>query len=342
MPVNEERMKILEMIEKGTINAEEGAKLLSALEREGEDQPEKKKYGIVNFLDDAVDKIKNADFDLAFGESVEIKEDSLLDAGDLKEVDLMIANGSLHVYSWEEDQVKASSRIKVYQAASEEEAKERVYGDVQFDIKYGLLRLASPSKKIKMHTDLYLPKRSYEFIKAQLQNGPLHAEGLEGEHFHLKTSNGSVKGARLKGRSCKIHTANGLIKLEEGVFDQLEADTINGPVTLEGTFGKIDGSSVSGGITVDHKGSTAHTAFLKTTAGAIQVSLPVERKVDGILKTKFGSLQCSLDNYKILKDKKDVMNKTLEFEAYEQFEDVYHIEAETKTGSVKVQPPVQL
>lgn len=342
MPVNEERMKILEMIEKGTINAEEGAKLLSALEHEGDEQQEKKKYGIMNFLDDAVDKIKNADFDLAFGESVEIEEESFLDAEELKEVDLMIANGSLNVYTWEENQARASSRVKVYQAGTEEEARERFNGDVQFDIKYGLLRLASPSKKIKMHTDLYLPKRFYEFMKAQLQNGSIHAEGMEAQHFHLKTSNGPVKGSRLKGGSCKIHTANGPIKLEEGEFEQVEADTINGPVTLEGTFGKVDGSSVSGGISVNHKGSTAHTAFLKTTAGAIEVSLPVKRKIDGILKTKFGSLQCGLDNYKILKDQKDVMNKSLEFEAYEQFEDVYHIEAETKTGSVKIQPPVQL
>ncbi|RDY70419.1 hypothetical protein DXT76_13335 [Halobacillus trueperi] len=60
------------------------------------------------------------------------------------------------------------------------------------------------------------------------------------------------------------------------------------------------------------------------------------------MRTKFGQIQCELENYKILKDRKDVTNKMLEFEAYEQFENAYHIEAETKTGSVTVQPPVQL
>ncbi|WP_374189719.1 DUF4097 family beta strand repeat-containing protein, partial [Halobacillus trueperi] len=127
-----------------------------------------------------------------------------------------------------------------------------------------------------------------------------------------------------------------------GTFEECETDTINGAITLSGDIGKADASTVSSGITVDYSGSKAHTGFYKTTTGKIQVSLPTEKKVDGVLRTKFGQIQCELENYKILKDRKDVTNKMLEFEAYEQFENAYHIEAETKTGSVTVQPPVQL
>ncbi|QAS53731.1 DUF4097 family beta strand repeat-containing protein [Halobacillus litoralis] len=344
--MNEERMKILQMIEKGTVSAEEGAKLLSAVE-EGPDkgsaaQEEKKKYGLKHFLGDAVEKIKNSDFDLSFGEYVEFDHETELEPADFHDADFSIANGSLEVHTWEKNYVKATSHVKVYQVENEEEARQRFHDDVQFEINNDLLRLASPSKKIKTNVELFLPKKSYTFVKSKLTNGPLHMDGLKSEHFQLKTSNGPVELSNVSGETCKLETGNGAITLTNGVFEQCYADTINGAITLGGAYSKSDASAVSGSITVNHTGNRAHTGFYKTTTGSVKVSLPTEKKIDGVLRTKMGSLYCKLDNYKILNDKKEVMNKLLEFEAYEQFEDAYHIEAETKTGSVTVNPPVQL
>lgn len=343
--VNEERMKILQMIEKGNITAEEGAKLLTAVDEKTENnqtQEEKKKYGIKNFLGDAVDKIKNNDFDLSFGEYVEFNDETILSQEDFHDADISISNGSLSVNTWDEDYAKAAYGVKVYQVDTEEVARERFHDDTQLTINNGVLRLVSPSKKVKMNVELFLPKKKYEFIKSQLTNGSLKMNQLESDHYQLKTSNGLIELSEGTGQTCKVQTGNGSIKIKDGKFDQCEADTINGTVALSGQYGKTDVSTVSGSITVDHKGSTAHTGFYKTTTGGIKVSLPTEKMVDGVLQTKFGNLNCELDNYKILKDKKEVVSKMLEFEAYEQFEDAYHIEAETKTGSVTIQPPVQL
>ncbi|MYL49144.1 DUF4097 family beta strand repeat protein [Halobacillus litoralis] len=344
--MNEERMKILQMIEKGTISAEEGAKLLEAVEepssKESEQREKSSKYGIRNFLDDAMEKIKNADFDLTFGEYVEFSDDTVLPTEDFHDADLSISNGSLKVHTWDQEDVKASYEVKVYQVETEEEARKRFHDETQVEIKNGLLRIASPSKKIKMNVDLYIPNKKYEFIKSQLTNGNLDFENIKSDHFQMKTSNGAVKAKQLSGMTCKIQTGNGAVQLLEGTFDECETDTINGSITLSGDIGKADASSVSSAITVDHKGSKAHTGFYKTTTGRIQVSLPTEKKVDGVLRTKFGQIKCELENYKILKDRNDVANKMLEFEAYEQFEEAYHIEAETKTGAVTVQSPVKL
>ncbi|MBX0357502.1 DUF4097 family beta strand repeat-containing protein [Halobacillus sp. Nhm2S1] len=343
--MNEERMKILQMIEKGTISAEEGAKLLEAVEQPSSkesEQREKSKYGLRNFLDDAMEKIKNADFDFSFGEYVEFSDDSILPREEFQDADLSISNGSLNVHTWDQEDVKASYQVKVYQVETEEEARARFHDETQMDIKNGLLRIASPSKKIKMNVDLYIPNKKYEFIKSQLTNGNLDLENIKSDHFQMKTSNGSVKAKQLSGETCKIQTGNGAVQLLEGIFEECETDTINGAISLSGDLGKADASTVSSSITVDYNGAKAHTGFYKTTTGKIQVSLPTEKKIDGVLRTKFGQIQCELENYKILKDRKDVANKMLEFEAYEQFENAYHIEAETKTGSVTVQPPVRL
>ncbi|SFJ44776.1 DUF4097 and DUF4098 domain-containing protein YvlB [Halobacillus dabanensis] len=343
--MNEERMKILQMIENGNITAEEGAKLLTAVEEKGEStqtQEEKKKYGIKNFLGDAVDKIKNNDFDLSFGEYVEFNDETVLSQEDFHDADISISNGSLSLNTWEEDYVKAAYHVKVYQVNTEEAARERFHDDIQLSITNSVFRLVSPSKKVKLNAELFLPKKKYEFIKSQLTNGSLKMNRLESDHYQLKTSNGLIEVSEGSGQTCKVQTGNGSIKIQNGKFEQCEADTINGTVTLSGEYGKTDVSTVSGSITVNHDGSRAHTGFYKTTTGGINISLPTEKMVGGVLRTKFGNLQCELDNYKILKDKKEVVSKMLEFEAYEQFEDAYHIEAETKTGSVTIQPPVQL
>ncbi|CDQ19237.1 DUF4097 and DUF4098 domain-containing protein YvlB [Halobacillus karajensis] len=345
--MNEERMKILRMIEEGTISAEEGANLLSAVDESSkkdsaQTQQEKNRYGIRSFLGDAMEKIKNADFDLSFGEYVEYHDETIFYQESFNDVDLSISNGSVKIHTWGKDEVKASYGVKVYQVENEEEAKERFQEEVQIAIKNGVFRLASPSKKLKINVELFLPEKIYAFIKSQLTNGKLNIENIESDHFQLKTSNGPVYGERVSGKTCKIQTGNGEIELKGSRFDDCEADTINGAIKITGDVGKIDASAVSGAITIDHKGKGAHTGFYKTTTGRIQVSLPSEKRIDGVLKTKIGYVSCELENYKILKDKKDVINKMLEFEAYEQFEEAYHIEAETKTGSVTLQPPVKL
>lgn len=340
--MTEERMKILKMIEEGKITADEGAKLLEAVERKPEEDKEKpasKRYGLRNFFDDAVEKVKKSDFDMVFGEYQSFSEEAVLEAGEMNDIDVWIANGSLVLRSWDQDYVKAVFDGRVYGAESEQQAKDRFQEDVNLTLKAGLLRLSSPVKKTKVKVELYVPPVHLSFIKAKLSNGDLEIEELKADQLQLKTSNGPVKLKELIGRSCKVETGNGSITAASVNFEEWEADTINGTVSLVGDLGKSDISTVSGQIKVDHLSNKAHTGFYKTTAGSIRVSIPNERKIVGLLKSNIGNVYCELENYKILKDKKDVMNKRLEFEAYEQYDQTYHIEAETKTGPVTVTPP---
>ncbi|WP_082233390.1 DUF4097 family beta strand repeat-containing protein [Halobacillus massiliensis] len=340
--MNEERMKILKMIEEGTITAEEGAELLKAVEttKEMNKTSSNKKYGFKDFIDEAVEKIKNVDFDLSFGEAVEFHHELKADPVDFHDLDISIANGSLHLEPWDKDFAKADCRVKVYQTSDETEAKEQFLADSELDITSGILRLSNPSKKIKIFVKLYLPKKRYDFIKLKLSNGAITSNHLEAAHFQLKTSNGSLRLKDAQGETCKLETGNGSITVAESAFDHCEADTINGSVKLDGQFGKSDVSAIAGGITVYNYGDRAHTGFFKTTTGQISVLLPENKRIDGTLKSSIGSLTCELENYKILKNKKEVMSKELVFEAREELEKIYHIEAETKTGSVTIKDPV--
>ncbi|MCP3031394.1 DUF4097 family beta strand repeat-containing protein [Halobacillus sp. A1] len=336
--MNEERMKILKMIENGTISADEGEKLLKAVEysKEEETKAAGKKYGLKDFVGEAVEKIKNADFDLLFGESVEFQYHLQTNEESFHDLDITIANGSLYLEPWQESYAQAECQVKVYQAADEKEAKEQFLADGQFDVTNGILRFANPSKKVKTHVKLYLPKKRYDFVKAKLSNGSITSGEVQSDHFHMKTSNGALKVNGSNGETCKLETGNGSITVCDSRFSTFETDTINGSVKVDGRFGKCDVSAVTGSITVKNYGSEAHTGFFKTTTGQVIVHVPESRRIDGKIKTSMGSLHCEVENYKILRNKKEIMTKELVFEAREQFEDVYHVEADTKTGSVYV------
>ncbi|UOQ45840.1 DUF4097 family beta strand repeat-containing protein [Halobacillus salinarum] len=341
--MSEERMRILKMIEEGTITAEEGEKLLTAVEeKNNQTSSSEKRYGIKDFIGEAVEKIKNADFDLTFGESFRFEHTEELEKKDFNDIDIQIANGSLDIETWKEDFAKAELEVKVYQVSSEEEAKERFFTDSQLNIHNGILRVASPSKKIKTNVHLYIPDDHYEFFKTKLSNGTLNAFGLASNHIQVKTANGSLRLNDMKGSSCKAETGNGSIQVVGAALDECQADTINGSIKLIGEFGKAHASAVTGSVVVENKGTRANSGFFKTTTGSVIVHLPPAREIEGKLKTSFGSIDCRLENYKILNNKKEVMNKQLEFEAFEQYEDTYHIEAETKTGAVTIIPAKQL
>ncbi|MFG6121470.1 DUF4097 family beta strand repeat-containing protein [Thalassobacillus sp. B23F22_16] len=353
--MKEERLRILKMIEDGTISAEEGSKLLDALNTDEQThtvskqvdwengaksekkQPDKKKKNIMDYVEQAFQKIKNADFDLNFGDYVEVSHiyQNVDDSYD--RLTLSIANGSLTLKSWKESATRVECEAKVYQAEDYDAAKKSLLKQVDFKVADNNFTLSLEEKKIKADVTVYVPESLYEKVHAKLFNGAISLERLELHDMELKTSNGSIHLDRVNGVDGDIETSNGTIHVKGSSFDELEADTINGSVKLSGDFGKLDASTVTGGVTCEYFGDKAHTGFFQTTTGSINVHLPHHVKVDGKLQTNMGSLKCNLDHAKIYKEKNEVVRKELLFVINEQKEKEYYLEAETKTGSVTVE-----
>ncbi|MCA0971627.1 DUF4097 family beta strand repeat-containing protein [Halobacillus litoralis] len=336
--MEDERMKILKMIEQGIISAEEGAELLKATsDAQSHTQTgDSKKYGIRHFFDDAVEKIKNVDLDFKFGESVQFDTTMELEPGEIKDMDLWIANGSLKLVPTDQENVQAKYRVKVYQVQSEREAKERFRDDGEFSLQSGLLRLASPSKQVKADIELKVPNQSYEFIKAHLTNGHLESSSLKSHHLQIKTSNGKVELQDIRGESCKVETGHGAVSIRKADLETCHVETVHGEITLDGQIGKSEASAISGLVTVNHVGDRAYQGYYKASTGQVQVTVPSQKQINGVLRSHLGKLNCRLEDHVVLKQKDEFMNKLVEFEAFAEFENSFHLEAEAKTGSVTV------
>ncbi|MFG6114648.1 DUF4097 domain-containing protein [Halobacillus sp. MO56] len=355
--MEEERLRILKMIEEGTVSAEEGAKLLDALttseeqshsvskqvdwdngsNQSEEQKSDKKKKNFMDYVEQAIQKIKNADLDFNFGDYVEVSH-IYQNVGDAyNQVDVSVTNGSLTLKSWKESATRVECEAKVFQADDHAAGKKQLLDKVNFRVADEKLSLVLDEKKIKADFTLYLPEKIYDRVHAKLFNGSISFEKMDLSELELKTSNGSIYLDRIKAKTGDVETSNGTLHVKGSAFDDLEADTINGSVKLSGDFGKLDASTVTGSVTCEYFGEKAHTGFFQTTTGSIKVHLPHNVKVDGKLQTNMGSLKCNLDNAKIYKEKKEVVRKELLFVINEQKEKEYHLEAETKTGSVTVE-----
>ncbi|MBM7551391.1 DUF4097 family beta strand repeat-containing protein [Thalassobacillus pellis] len=349
--MEQEKLQVLKMIEEGTITAEEGAERLKQLEHsvstevkwEGRDkqseqkQAPKKKRKLFGYMEQAFTKLKTADLDLNFGEYTVVSHIFQNEGDPFDNIAVSVPNGSLEVKSWKEPSVRLECEAKVYQTEDSNKARQQFLNDVDFKVADESLHFALTSKKMKVDITLYVPEQQYQRLFVKLFNGSITAENLSVRDSDLKTTNGSILLDSMTGQNADTETSNGSVQVRKSALENIEADTVNGSVKLSGDFGKVDASAITGSVTCEYYGGKAHTGFFQTTTGSVKVHLPHNVKVDGKLKTSMGSLNCNMDNAKIYKEKKEMVKKELSFTINETHENVYHLEAETKTGSVTVQ-----
>ncbi|QHE53560.1 DUF4097 domain-containing protein [Pontibacillus sp. HMF3514] len=360
--MSEERKRILKMIEDQVITAEEAEELLESLkhaenvEKEETQQQqdlttkvdwnakqdqhhyesESTKKRFMNFVEDAVKKIKNVDLDFNFGHSYQVSHIFQYEGVSFSEMYLDISNGSTKVIPWEEEDVRIECEAKVYNAESRDAARKFFMDEKKFLVDDDSLRFAIASKKISANVKLYIPKKEYEKVSLRMFNGSINSEHLHAEELRAKTANGSIKLSHMRGDEWDIASSNGSITLKDIVCNELETESLNGSIKLDGEFGKVDSQVVNGSIHCDWHGDQGHTGFFKSLTGSIRINLSDDRRIDGELKTSVGSINCNLPEFKVIEEKKDVLKKELRFEAHSEKEKTLHLEAETKTGSVKV------
>ncbi|MRH42001.1 DUF4097 family beta strand repeat protein [Aquibacillus halophilus] len=359
--MKEEQVKILKMVEDGIVSAEEAVELIESLEKAeqaknqtqfvsknvdwekreeqtNDKQHTSKKSKFVHFMEEAFTKIKNVDLDFNFGPHYTVSHIFHNQSASFSDMDIDISNGTLTIFPWNESDVRIECEARVYQSDDQDKARKKFIEEAEFLIVDDHLRFLIPSKNIKADVTIKIPNRIYNKIAIKLFNGSINAENLSVGQFKAKSTNGTVTIDHIDGNEADLETANGSIKVEQSSFETLETETINGSTRIDGQYGKVDSQAVSGSIHCDWHGERAHTGFFKTTTGSVRLRLPNSVRIDGQLETNIGNIHCDIDNYKIVEQKKEMMKRSLHFDAYSHHEKLFHLEAETKTGSVWIIP----
>ncbi len=361
--MNEERNRILDMVEKGTLTAQEAATLLEALDKKSEPsskgkdfldefvsifQEDKKdekdrdkgsartKDKVLDFMNTALTKIKNFDFDFQWSQSVELSHVYQQADTDFDKIDIDVANGKVELIPWDGGEVRVECQAKVYRTEDRDEARKQFMENTSFAINEGSLYYSTQLKWMKVDTKLYIPKHHYKKVSVRLFNGGLIAEHLDVADLRAKAANGKIRIDHLITNKAEVETSNGAISVLNAKAERLEAESINGKVHIEGDILYSDAQSLNGNIVCALTGEKADTLNAKTVTGSIDLFVPSNINIAGEAKSNLGSFKLELEGIDVIEEKNEVVQKHIRFNRKTDSNDKLHLFAETKTGSILI------
>lgn len=379
-----ERKRILTMLENGTISMDEALTLLEAMEKnttppsneknfqQAEDFNNETKFERENkqsesnntngkdpsmdeffedikkdfvtvgdrfmqFMQTAVEKMKDFDFDKPFGGSSTFHHTMVKQADDLEEILIDVDHGSVSIHATDIEEIKAEFIVKSFNGRSEEEAKKEFLDKLIFLKDEGKLRLLSDLKLSQVNVDLFVPRKDYKKISARLLNGHFAIKDLSVDRLYTKTANGKVDVEQITFKEAELEAGNGSIRLNDSTGEMLEAETINGRVYVLGELKDVEAKSLNGHVVITTTDAAAQRIDAKTVSGSVEVYVPSDIPLRGEIATNMGRLDLQLKDVNKSTEQEQFLHRSVSFSKELESETApLHIHAEAKTGSVIV------
>ena len=364
--MQEEKKKILQMVQEGLITVDEAYTILNELDKANKESEKKEenllnelstvvlnketpkeneslnkkvqfsKEKILGFVETAIQKIKDTDLDFNFGASQEINHIFQDLPRDLKEIEIEIANGKLSIETWDQPDIRIECAAKVYRSETQAQAREEFLKNVHFTNEEGRVRFHVLQKSVKVDTKIFVPVRHYESISIRLFNGGITGGSLLVDTLKAKTANGAITLQKVEGKTCDAETGNGKITINDTRFEVVEAESLNGAIVVNGHYQQIDAQSFNGQISCQVLDPACESIQAKSVTGSIQLQLPSGASADGELKSNLGSFNISLGGIDVIEEKSDVIQKVLKFKTQKDTLPSLHLFADTKTGAITI------
>ena len=369
LTMQEERKRILDMVENGTITAQEALALLEELgkqativtpqvnnqQSEDKQKTEQTKQGSTDFIEDlkrdftmvgdrfmqfmqgTVDKMKDFEFEMKFNDPVTFEESFVKQDVEFEDIAINLTNGKVKIFPSEEPFAHATVKVKSFKNSTEEEAKERFHNEFIFTTEGNKLRVYSDMKTVSVQVALFVPEKEYNHISARLFNGDFVAQTIEAKTFKVKTTNGKVELENSKFNRADIETVNGSVQLQGVEGDTVEVETMNGRIYVDGKLKEIEGSSVSGHVILTTKDKDARKIEGTAVAGTVEIYVPKGISLKGETTTQLGRIDVQLSDVTQINQSEQMLNKRVAFTKVVDSEgEPLRIYGDAKTGSVVV------
>ncbi|WP_338449389.1 DUF4097 domain-containing protein [Niallia oryzisoli] len=366
--MKEQRKRILQMVEEGKLTVDDALYLLEKLENSTKEMEEKQeqlvtelstvvhseeqtkqekqsqsqhsyqstKEKIFEFVDYAVKKIKDLDLDLNFGKRMDISHIFQQTDAEFKEMVVDVANGDVRVIPWDQKDVRIECKAQVYRGDNHDEAKANFLKEVTFAVKDERLYFSTRQKWIKVETVIYVPESEYEYGDIRVFSGNVESKNISMKKMKIKTANGKIIMDAINSQEVDVETANGLIQFIGCEVKSIDAETLNGPIMLNGDFRKVELQTFNGNIQCKTINPECEMIEVKTTTGNVELSIPEQAAVNGMLKSNLGNFNVELEGIQIIDEKSEFIQKTLNFKTVKESIDLLQLNADTKTGTISV------
>lgn len=133
----------------------------------------------MQFMQSAVQKVKEFDFESPFGQSYVFQHAISKSAEGVNELIIDVDHGKVSILHSDDDEIRAHFTVKAFNSDSEAVAKELFLEKVLFVTDGNKLRLSSDMKMTKVDVELYVPRKQYAKLSARLINGAFNLNDME-------------------------------------------------------------------------------------------------------------------------------------------------------------------
>ena len=165
-------------------------------------------------------------------------------------------------------------------------------------------------------------------------NTTLHLKELKGKDYYLESNNGNIFLKDVTGVLLESEIVNGNLKYEQLDFKDIVSETVNGNISLEGEFRGAKFETVNGNIKVEITSPQTKKVDVETANGNVKISLAEELGLEANLETSLGSLHFDETIFEVIKQRKDLTERTAVICKQKEF--MPQVVAETTTGNIHV------
>jgi len=261
--MKEERLKILEMLEQGKINADEAGQLLEQFKSQSNEG------SFFDWIKSGIAAIN--------GYRHQVEFESNPAGNGIKAINMYgkNANVSAKVYGG------STLKIKCEYVSKTEDAQ------ITFLEDDGVCELSYNDNEIKsLAIKCYVPETFVETVNLTTSNGRVTTEGINCDKLRVGTTNGRIKIEKTTAKTAEVETTNGAIKLERVAIADADLHTTNGGISVEDFDAwqqeyHLKARTTNGGIVVELPAETGIKLDAKTTNGGIHCNSIQEQNTKG-------------------------------------------------------------
>ncbi|OGX79789.1 hypothetical protein A6395_04080 [Exiguobacterium sp. SH31] len=291
---------------------------------------------LTSAVEGLVTKLRDSDFSFSsnFGPEVTYSK-SFPFTG--KDILLDLFNASATIVSSDHDECELIVTGRPLRQQDADKALEQLQSAVKHSVIGDRLVVSLRDKLVRAHVELYVPHHHFDHMNVQTLNGEVRADGIDVESLRVQTANGRVVLHEVHASEILVNTGNGTVEVEATESELVHVRTGNGSVIVNGKYDKASLKTGNGNIRAELATARPAKFELASLAGNVRLVLPHGVEIEGELETNFGGLHCNLDDLEIVRDRKDVAQRRLEFLSGRGQTPRIEVEAGTRTGTIDLE-----
>ncbi|KYG91208.1 DUF4097 family beta strand repeat-containing protein [Metasolibacillus sp. FSL H7-0170] len=291
---------------------------------------------MMGLMNGAFSKVKEFDFEFPFGEKVEFNKTYVYDAEQVKGFEIDLPSGKLTLEKAADDKVLVEAHVKVTKSDNDEEQTIAKFTNDFVTLNDGKLTIATAVKMSSVDLHLHVPEKHYDILIVRLLNGSMTASNIHSTLLKLKTYNGAIRIEKSEFQRADLNSGNGMIEARLVKGEDLEAESVNGRIYIDGDIQEIEAESVNGAVTLTTSSDKARKLKGSAVAGTVELYVPKGLSLDGRVTTNFGKTDVGLPDVTVSTNEDQFLLKTAHFSKTVEGAPVLKLLGETRTGSVIV------